>query len=142
MTLACAGDTCYVGKRKERMKLAVNGSLMRGLKLNKNLIDAGASFVKEDKTKGVYRLFSINDVHPAMYKVKENGNEISVEIWEIDKEGLVSVLEKEPEGLCIGKIQLKDGSVLLGVLGEEVICKGMKEITEYGGWKEYLEAKC
>ena len=123
------------------MLLAVNGTLMRGLELNQNLIDAGAEFVKEAKTKGEYRLFSINDEHPAMYKVKEGGNEIKVEIWEIGDKGLVDVLQKEPAGLCIGKIELNDGSILLGVLGEEIICKGMKEITEHGGWKEYIKTK-
>jgi hypothetical protein len=123
------------------VELAVNGGLMRGFEFNKNLTEVNAVFIREAKTRSVYRMFSINDVHPAMYKVNEGGNEISVEIWDIDEKGLVSVLENEPEGLCVGKIELNDGSVLLGVLGEEIICKGMKEITEYGGWKEYLKEK-
>jgi hypothetical protein len=32
--------------------LAVNGTLMRGLKLNPNLTNAGGLFVREDKTDG------------------------------------------------------------------------------------------
>ena len=120
------------------MELAVNGTLMKGLELNGNLINAGAVFVEETKTKSIYRLFSIDDRHPAMYRVTEGGNEIAVEIWEINDSGLVSVLEKEPSGLCIGKVELNDGRRILGVIGEEILCAGMKEITGYGGWREYI----
>ena len=123
---------------KHATHLAVNGPLMRGFDFNKNLTDVNAEFIREAKTKNVYKLYSIDDVHPAMYKVNEAGNEITVEMWKIDSEGLVSVLRKEPEGLCIGKIELNDGEVVLGVLGAEIMCKGMKEITEYGGWREYV----
>lgn len=44
-------------------QLAVNGTLMRGLVLNDNLLDAGARFIKDDKTAPCYRLWSINDQH-------------------------------------------------------------------------------
>ena len=46
--------------------LAVNGTLMRGLELNPNLIRAGATFVREDHTDACYRIWSIDDRHPAM----------------------------------------------------------------------------
>lgn len=120
------------------MELAVNGTLMLGLELNKNLIEVGAVFLEEAKTRGIYRLYSINDRHPAMYRVSDDGAEISVEIWDIDDAGLISVLTKEPPGLCIGKVELNDGRLILGVLGEEILCKEMREITEYGGWREYI----
>ena len=123
------------------MELAVNGTLMRGLELNENLLEVGAVFLEDAKTQGIYRLFSIDDRHPAMFRVTEGGNEISVEIWDIDESGLVSVLRKEPAGLCIGKVELNNGRLVLGVLGEEILCNGMKEITEFGGWREYIQAK-
>lgn len=34
----------------EKILLAVNGTLMRGLKLNGNMLVAGATFVREAKT--------------------------------------------------------------------------------------------
>jgi len=129
-----------IAMKTHSIYLAVNGPLMRGLDFNKNLTDVKAEFVREVKTKNVYKMYSINDIHPAMYKVNEGGNEITVEIWEIDSEGLVSVLRNEPEGLCMGKIELNNGEVILGVLGEEIICDGMKEITTYGGWREYINS--
>ena len=52
----------------KKILLAVNGTLMRGLKLNGNMIEAGAEFVKEAKTEKHYRCWSIEDDHPAMIK--------------------------------------------------------------------------
>ena len=48
--------------------LAVNGTLMRGLELNPNLLAVGSSFVEETRTAPVYRLWSIDDRHPAMMR--------------------------------------------------------------------------
>jgi cytosine/adenosine deaminase-related metal-dependent hydrolase len=38
-----------------------------------------------------------------------------------------------------GKVMLSDGSEVLGVLGETFLCEGQREITEFGGWREYLK---
>lgn len=43
----------------EDVLLAVNGTLMRGLELNGNLIAAGATFVRESETAPTYRLWSM-----------------------------------------------------------------------------------
>jgi hypothetical protein len=50
-------------------------------------------------------------------------------------------LAVEPNGLCIGKVELASGNVVLGVLGESYIVQGQREITSYGGWREYLEQR-
>jgi hypothetical protein len=118
--------------------LAVNGTLMRGLALNANLLDAGAAFVREAVTAPVYRLWSIGDRHPAMVRVATGGAAIALEVWAVPPEGLVSILLAEPPGLSIGKVRLADGEEVLGVLGEPILCEGMKEITSYGGWRAYL----
>ena len=111
---------------------------MRGLELEGNLKQAGALFIKESKTEKSYRLFSINDQYPAMIKVVSGGNTVDVELYEISEEGLKEVLSKEPPGLTIKEITLIDGSLVQGVVGLEEITKGQKEITEYGGWRNYL----
>jgi gamma-glutamylcyclotransferase (GGCT)/AIG2-like uncharacterized protein YtfP len=121
--------------------LAVNGTLMRGLELNGNLVAAGATFVREARTAPVYRLWSIADRHPAMIRVGAGGAAVAVEVWEVPPEGLASILLKEPPGLCIGKVRLDDGGEMLGVLGEPALCEGMREITEHGGWRAYVAAR-
>lgn len=118
-------------------QLAINGTLMRGLELNQNMIDAGATFLRESKTAPCYRLWSIGDSYPAMQRADSGGASISLEVWEVPSEGLVSILRQEPPGLCVGRVELDDGESILGVLGERYLCRGQREITEFGGWREY-----
>jgi gamma-glutamylcyclotransferase (GGCT)/AIG2-like uncharacterized protein YtfP len=118
--------------------LAVNGTLMRGLELNANLVSAGAEFVRETATAPVYRLWSIGDRHPAMMRSETGGAAIMVEVWSVPAEGIAAILQNEPPGLCIGKVQLVDGAEVLGVLGESVLCEGQREITSFGGWRPYI----
>jgi len=121
----------------ETVLLAVNGTLMRGLELNPNLLAVSAIFIRETTTEPTYRLWSINDRHPAMIRVKDGGVSVAVEVWAVPPAGLASILLKEPSGLSIGKVKLADGSEVLGVLGEPALCEGQKEITSFGGWRAY-----
>ena len=122
----------------DNVLFAVNGTLMRGLALNANLVNAGATFVREHETDACYRIWSIDDRHPAMMRTPGEGTNVAVEVWEVPVAGLVSILLAEPPGLAIGKVVLRDGSIVLGVLGEPFLCEGAREITEYGGWRAYV----
>ena len=117
--------------------LAVNGTLMRGLELNPNMLAVGASFVRESATVPAYRLWTIGDRHPAMVRQTVVGVSVAVEVWAVPPAGLASILLKEPPGLSIGKVKLADGSEVLGVLGEPALCEGQREITSFGGWRAY-----
>ena len=123
------------------IELAVNGTLMRGLELNQNLLNVGATFVRETATEPAYRLWSINDRHPAMVRVASGGVAVAVEVWAVPPAGLATVLLQEPPGLSIGKVRLADGQVVLGVLGEPILCEGQREITSHGGWRAYSAAR-
>jgi hypothetical protein len=125
----------------EAIKLAVNGTLMRGLELNNNLLNVGATFLYEATTVPHYRLWSINDVHPAMLRVHAGGTAIALEVWAVPPNGLIQVLLQEPPGLCIGKVSLNTGEEVLGVLGEPILCEGQKEITAHGGWRAYIASQ-
>jgi hypothetical protein len=120
------------------ISLAVNGTLMRGLELNGNMLKAGARFLREDATAPEYRLWSIADRHPAMVRVRSGGTAVAVEVWQVPAAGLAQILLAEPTGLCIGKVRLADGSETLGVIGEPALCEGQREITSYGGWRSYV----
>jgi hypothetical protein len=121
----------------ETISLAVNGTLMQGLDLNPNLLNVGATFIKEAHTEPAYRLWSIGDVHPAMLRVAKGGASIALEVWAVPVAGLAAILLQEPPGLCIGKVKLADGETVLGVLGEPILCEGQTEITSFGGWRAY-----
>jgi hypothetical protein len=121
--------------------LAVNGTLMRDLELNPNMIQAGAVFVREAYTATIYRLWSIQDVHPAMMRVPDGGVAIALEIWAVPPAGLSQILMQEPPGLCIGKIVLANREIVLGVLGEPFLCRNQLEISQWGGWRSYIASK-
>jgi hypothetical protein len=128
---------------QEKVLIAVNGTLMRGLELEPNLVNLGATFVREDRTEPAYRLYSVNDVHPAMVRLPANetngGVSIAVEIWSVPADGVATLLSKEPPGLSIGKVKLQNGTTILGVLAEPALVVGKKDISNFdGSWREYI----
>src|SRR5690349_2058301 len=77
--------------RMDKTLLAVNGTLMRGLELNPNMIAAGATFVREDETEACYRIWSIGDRHPAMQRMSSGaggGARVALELWDVPLAGL------------------------------------------------------
>ena len=122
------------------MLIAVNGTLMRGLALNSNLLAAGAVFDREAATAPLYRLWSIGGRYPGMLRVSEGGAAIAVEVWQVGPGGLVQILEGEPPGLTLGRVQLEDGSQVWGVLAEPWVVAGQVEITGFGGWRAFVQA--
>jgi len=125
---------------KEYVDIAVNGTLMRGLELEPNLINLGARFVCDSYTEPMYRLFSIDDIHPGMIRLPASGLEkmipvsVAVEIWSVPASGIATLLGKEPPGLSIGKIKLTDGSTeVLGVLAETALIAGKRDISDFPG---------
>jgi hypothetical protein len=125
----------------DSLELAVNGTLMRGLELNPNMLAAGAVFLREAETLPSYRIYSINDRHPGMVRVAEGGVSVPVEVWGVPRAGLGSILLAEPPGLSIGKVSLTDGTEVLGVLAEPILCEGQREITEWKGWRAYCASR-
>ena len=73
-----------------------------------------------------------------MLRSNQGGAKIHCELWAIPPEGLASVLWREPSGLTIGKIQLSDGLEVLGGIAEPWLCENRREITQYGGWREFV----
>ena len=132
----------YTSEQTDSVLLAVNGTLMRGLELENNMIKVGAAFLCEATTERAYRLWSIRDAYPAMIRVNPEDPEaagIAVEVWRVPAAGLTEILAGEPAGLSIGKVKLDDGRTVFGVIGEPIAVKGMKEITSFGGWRRYIE---
>lgn len=124
--------------------LAVNGTLMRGLELERNMLENGASFEREAWTAPCYRLWSVDDLYPGMIRVgleDPDAAKIAVEVWRVPASGLARILAGEPPGLAIGKIELEDGSFVFGVLAEPLTVKGKRDITSFGGWRRYLEKR-
>lgn len=116
--------------------LFVNGTLMRGEKLHANL--DGARFSGEWTTAPRYRLFSVDDRHPAMVRDDARGAAVVGELYEVPLRVLATVLDREPAGLGLGVVELADGQLALGVvwLAAE-LPPSSRDISEHGDWRRY-----
>ena len=118
------------------VELFVNGTLMRGMSLHKNL--QGAEFLGEFHTLPLYRLYSIDDVHPGMFEVEKGGVSVTGEMYRMSDEIFQRVKNGEPPDLYFGDVKLNNGRVAKGVLFPRDIAESNhKDISEYGDWRAY-----
>lgn len=119
-------------------ELFVNGTLMRGLALHANL--EGAEFLGAFRTAPRYRLHSIDDRHPGMFEVPEDGVSVAGELYRMPDEVWRRVEAGEPPNLYRGKVTLEDGREVWGILYPRDLAEGRhRDISEYGDWRAYTE---
>jgi gamma-glutamylcyclotransferase (GGCT)/AIG2-like uncharacterized protein YtfP len=120
----------------DRFVLFVNGTLMRGGALHRNL--DGATFLGEGWTAPVYRLYSINDRHPGMIRVPSGGVAVRGELYEVSSAIWERVAAQEPANLYRGSVELSDGRTVDGILYPRDLAEGRhRDISEFGDWREY-----
>ena len=118
-------------------ELFVNGTLMRGLALHHNL--DGSNFLGEFHTLPIYRLYSIDDVHPGMFEVEEGGVSVAGEMYRMSDEIWQRVESGEPPNLYCGPVKLDNGSVVNGILFPRDIAESNhKDISKFGDWRTYI----
>jgi gamma-glutamylcyclotransferase (GGCT)/AIG2-like uncharacterized protein YtfP len=118
--------------------LFVNGTLMRGLGLHRNL--EGAEFIEATTTAQAYRLYSIGDRHPGMFRVASGGVSVAGELYRLSAEVIDRVIANEPPDLYVGSVELADGRFVPGILyPRELAEAGHRDISEYGGWRAYAD---
>ncbi len=118
-------------------ELFVNGTLMRGLALHGNL--DGAEFLGEVRTAPIYRLYSIDDLHPAMVETTGDGVAVAGELYQVTDEVWQRVEAGEPPGLFRGIVVLEDGRQVPGILyRRELLAPRHRDISTFGGWRAYV----
>ena len=121
-------------------ELFVNGGLMRGFALHRNL--DGATFLREAETAPIYRLYSINDEHPGMFEVRDGGVSVKGELYLVPADILARVEAGEPPGLYRGSVKLADGRRLDGILYPREMAEGHhRDISKYGDWRAYTDER-
>ncbi|MFT5486046.1 MAG: allophanate hydrolase [Paracoccaceae bacterium] len=127
--------------------VAVNGAHMRGLPLNHQLIELGATFVREDRTAPCYRLYSLEDfspIRPGMIRTADpaEGASIALEVWALPVAAIGALLVQIPAPLGLGTLELYSGDLVKGFVCEAAAAStaATKDITAHGGWRPYLEA--
>jgi allophanate hydrolase len=123
-------------------RVAVVGAHLSGLPLNGQLRERGARLVAHTRTAAAYRFHALPNTtppKPGMVRVGHGeGASIAVEVWEMPIEHFGSFVALVPSPLCIGTIELEDGSSVQGFLCEPAALEGATDITAYGGWRAYM----
>jgi allophanate hydrolase len=125
-------------------RVAVVGAHMRGLALNGQLLECGASFLRTAHTAPSYRLFVLPNSQPerpGLVRAEGAGHAIEVEIWEMAWPGLGQLMARVPPPLSIGTLTLADGENVKGFLCESYATAGARDISQLGGYRRYLEQK-
>lgn len=123
--------------------IAVVGAHLSGQPLNHQLTDRRATLVRSTVTAPVYRLHALptDPPKPGLIRVAPDdagAASIEVEVWELDDAGFGSFVASVPPPLCIGTVQLVDGTQVKGFLCESVALAGAPDVTAAGGWRAHL----
>lgn len=131
-----------VAAQTQNLQIAVVGAHLTGMALNHELTSMGASLVEETRTAPHYRLFDLNGTVPPKPGLQREpgfaGPGILLEIWEIPAAGLGQFVARIPAPLGVGKIELADGRHVTGFLCEAAALADAREITDFGGWRAYI----
>jgi allophanate hydrolase len=120
---------------------AVVGAHMSGMALNGELRALGGRLVRAARTATGYRLFALAGTRPArpgLIRDAAGGCHIEIEIWRLSPEAFGRFVAAIPAPLCMGTVQLEDGTSCKGFLVEEAGLEGALDVSRFGGWRHYL----
>lgn len=126
------------------MKLAVVGAHLSGLPLNHQLLERGATLVRATWTAPWYRLYALPNTtppKPGLLRVPgEVGPGIELEVWDMAPAEFAAFVDAIPPPLGVGNIELEDGETVKGFLVESYAVAGARDITCFGGWRNFLKS--
>lgn len=122
-------------------RIVVVGAHLSGMALNPQLTDRGARRVAVTHTAPSYRLHALADGRrPALQRVVAGGVPIACEVWELEAAALASFIAAIPAPLGVGQVELVDGSSETGFICEPIALAGARDISDWGGWRAWVEA--
>jgi allophanate hydrolase len=124
-----------------RLLLAVAGAHLTGQPLNHQLTDGGAQLVMKSATSSDYELYALPTIpaKPGLRRVEAGtGSSIEVEVWSLTPEHFGSFVAALPKPMAIGKLTLIDKAEVSGFLCEEIGYADATNISEFGGWLNFL----
>ncbi|WP_060706347.1 allophanate hydrolase [Serratia marcescens] len=122
------------------VRLAVVGAHLSGMPLNVQLTQRDAVRVEQTVTAPCYRLYALVDTEPPKPGLARaaQGAAIRVELWDIPLARFGEFVAEIPAPLGIGTLLLADGRRVKGFICEAWALEGATDITEFGGWRDYL----
>jgi allophanate hydrolase len=130
-------------EKQKTIELAVGGLHMRGYPLEKQMQEAQAEFLREDRTSPDYKFIKLHSEpeKPGLIrKADGTGASIHLEVWEVPVAALGSLVKKIPAPLGIGKVKLKNGKEISGFVCEGYAEEQAEDITSLGSWHKVKKA--
>ena len=124
------------------VSLAVVGAHLSGQPLNHQLTSRGARLRDVTRTAACYRLHALatEPPKPGLVRVTRDGRSIDVEVWELAPSRFADFVASVPLPMSIGTVLLEDGTSVPGFLCEPLVLEGAPDISEFRGWKAYLDS--
>ncbi|HET6146481.1 MAG TPA: allophanate hydrolase, partial [Polyangia bacterium] len=125
------------------LQVAVVGAHLSGQPLNHQLIELDGRLVRTCRTSSHYRLYALPGTVPPKPGLLRVGGEsagaaIEVEVWRLGRARFGEFFARVPAPLCLGTIELEDGSRVAGFLCEAHATAGARDISSFGGWRNFL----
>ncbi len=127
----------------DAVPIAVVGAHLSGMPLNWQLTELGAQKLRETRTAAAYRLYALPGTtppKPGLIRVGEGGVPIVVEVWSLPSRHVGAFLRQVLSPLGLGSILLEDGSTVHGFLCEPWAVQGARDVSEFGGWRRYVQS--
>lgn len=129
-------------KDEATLDIAVCGAHLSGMPLNHQLTDNNAVLIKATKTEASYKLYALAGgppLRPGLVKDSDNGKSIEVEVWRMPLTGFGKFMINIPSPLGIGRANLEDGEEVNSFICESYGIVGATDITDFGGWRNYIK---
>jgi allophanate hydrolase len=120
------------------VEVAVVGAHLSGQPLNWQLTERGARLLWTAKTQAQYRLYALGAKPGLVRDESFEGPGIEVEVWAVPEDRLGGFVALIPAPLGIGTVMLEGRYAVKCFLCEGYAVKGATEITQFGGWRNYL----
>ena len=122
--------------------IAVVGAHLRGQPLNWQLTDRGARYLETRRTASNYRLYALKGTLPPKPGLERDdafsGPGIELELWSCPTTEFGGFVAAIPAPLGIGTVTLDDKSEVKCFIAEPYALRSAEEITQFGGWRNYL----
>ena len=130
---------------QSRIRVFVVGAHLSGMVLNHQLTELGGIFCRIARTTPHYRLYVLPRTWPAkpgLVRTPDScGPGIVGEIWTLTAEAFGRFVAGISAPLGIGKVTLDDGTNVSGFLCEAHAIEDAFEITDFGGWRCYVDSQ-
>jgi allophanate hydrolase len=126
------------------IRIAVVGAHLTGQPLNWQLTSRHGRLLETLRTQADYKLFALKTTIPPkpglIHTPGFQGPGIEVEIWALPEDTVGSFINNIPPPLTIGNIRLANNQLVKGFLVEASALADAIEISQFGGWRNYLQA--